>query len=172
MELGDVIYSWNRLEPGKRYIAYSFDRPTVPLWQGCIVTKAYNGDLLVVEQPDGTLAVVWASNFPEGVSSIYHEVIEGPVPRVPLLSLPASQARDAARILLQRTDAEQTDEPYTALFYPCIDGDGWHYTETPDQVLDVAELRHYIGESGKTLALVTRSLMERAGMLCEHTSSS
>lgn len=169
MELGDVIYSWNRMEEGRRYIAYSFNNPTKPLWQGHLVLKSNDNELMVIRQTDDSLAVVWASHLPDGVRSIFHELPGEPFPRVPLLSLPASQARDAARILLRRT-AEQSEEPYTALLYPC--GDGWHYTEEPDLVLDVAELRHYIGESGKALAQVTRSLMGRADMLCEHTSNS
>lgn len=171
MDLGDVIYSWNRLEEGGQYIAFSFNNPTVPLWQGHLVLRSNDNELMVIRQTDDSLAVVWASHLPDGVRSIFHELPGQPFPRVPILPLSKRQAREAALVLLRRT-AEQSDEPYTALLYPCGDSDSWHYTEEPDLVLDVVELRHYIGERGKTLAQVTRSLMERAGMLCEHTSNS
>lgn len=172
MTLGDVIYSVNRLEEGERqYVAFSFNKPLVPLWQGHIVLKSFNGELMVIRQPDESLAVVWASNFPNGVRANYHELLDGPIPRVPILPLPVGQAREAALILLRRTDAEQSEEPYTAQLYRC--GNDWHYTEEIDRVLDAStELHLYRGESGKVLAQVTRSLMERAGMLCEHTDNS
>lgn len=170
MTLGDVIYSRNRMEPGKQYVAFSFNNPLEPLWQGRLVHMATNFELMVVEQPDGKLMVAWDSTFADGVRSIYHELTDGPLPRVPILPLPRRQAREAALILLRRTDAERSEEPYLALLYPC--GEGWHYTEEPNQLLDVAELRHYCGEAGLALAQVTRTLMGHAGMLCEHCDNS
>jgi len=158
-----VIYGMHQLAVGERYVALDPSNGTRVVWAGRVVACSLRQELLVIEQFDGSLAVIPNWNFPGGFHAVYRKLNTDQEVRAPLVILFPDIAYQAAMAVL--VGRKELDEPATAVIRSC--SHGWCLKEAPGMVtLDAESTVHLFCASDELLQNTVCRLLEVAGKLC------